>query len=193
MDRISVYSDIPTGGLDTSFGRLYRPQSQGRQILVLIAAFITTMSLGGWIAALPGDLSTAARVAFHIPYILVFFFGYSLWVARINAIVFDVIGRSILKAFWQLIVHRRQPDAKTAVLPSRERVIEMLVRCQKSGASFRSIGWIVAPLSLPLGLLAESSMRGMPLVALLSITVLAWGWLLGFLGRRGWLPFPESE
>ena len=27
-----------------------------------------------------------------------------------NAIVFDTIGRSVLKALWQLIVHRRQPD-----------------------------------------------------------------------------------
>jgi hypothetical protein len=43
------------------------------------------------------------------------------------------------------------------------------------------------------GLLSESSMRGMQLVALLAATILAWGFFLGFLGRRGWLPFPEGD
>jgi hypothetical protein len=33
----------------------------------------------------------------------------------------------------------------------------------------------------------------MPLVTLLAATILAWGYLLGFFGRRGWLPFPEGE
>lgn len=185
--------DIPANGLDTPFGRLYPPQSQGRQILVLIAAFFASMSLGGWIAAVPGDLSRAAQVAFHIPYAVVFFFGYGLWLARMNAIVFDAIGRSILKVLWQLMFQRKQPDGEAAVLPSREKVIEIVVRCQKSGASFRTIGWVVALLSLPLGVLTDTAMRGGSLIALLAVSIAAWGGLLGYLGRRGWLPFPEVE
>jgi hypothetical protein len=112
MDRIEIYKDLPADGLATPYGHLYRPQSQGKQILALIAAFAVSMSFGGWTAAVPGDLSTAATVALHIPYVLVFFLGYGLWVARINAIVFDTIGRSVLKVLWHLIVHRKQPDAK---------------------------------------------------------------------------------
>ncbi|MGH7794549.1 MAG: hypothetical protein ACREQ2_06590 [Candidatus Binatia bacterium] len=88
MDRTSRYRDIPDDGLETPHGRLYRPQSQSKQIFALIAAFVASMSLGSWVAAIPGDLSTGAQVAFHIPYVLVFFLGYGLWVARINAIVF---------------------------------------------------------------------------------------------------------
>lgn len=193
MDRTSKYQDIPDDGLETPHGRLYRPQSQSKQILVLIAAFVASMSLGGWVAAIPGDLSTAAQVAFHIPYVLVFFLGYGLWVARINAIVFDTIGRSVLKALWQLIVHRKQPDARETILPSKEKLLEMLVKAQKGGASFRSISWGVAPLGVLVGLLCESAMPEMQLVILLVVTVLAWGYLLGFLGRRGWLPFPEGD
>ena len=117
MDRISKYRDIPDDGLETPYGRLYRPQSQSKQIFALIGAFVASMSLGGWVAAIPGDLSTAAQVAFHIPYVLVFFLGYSLWVARINAIVFDTMGRSVLKVLWQLIVHRKQPDDREGILP----------------------------------------------------------------------------
>ena len=193
MDRTSKYQDIPDDGLETPHGRLYRPQSQSKQILVLIAAFVASMSLGGWVAAIPGDLSTAAQIAFHIPYVLVFFLGYGLWVARINAIVFDTIGRSVLKALWQLIVHRKQPDARETILPSKEKLLEMLVKAQKGGASFRSISWGVAPLGVLVGLLCESAMPEMQLVILLVVTVLVWGYLLGFLGRRGWLPFPEGD
>ena len=193
MDRISVYNDIPADGLETPYGRLYRPQSYGIQIAALIAAFVASMSLGSWIAAIPGDLSTAAEVAFHIPYVLVFFFGYGLWVARVNAIVFDSIGRSLLKVLWQLIVHRKQPESKEAILPSREKLLDLLVRVQKGGASFRGVSWPIAALALPVGLVSQSSMRGMPLVALLAATILAWGFFLGYLGRRGWLPFPEGE
>ena len=193
MDRTSKYQDIPDDGLETPHGRLYRPQSQSKQILVLIAAFVASMSLGGWVAAIPRDLSTAAQVVFHTPYVLVFFLGYGLWVARINAIVFDTIGRSVLKALWQLIVHRKQPDARETILPSKEKLLEMLVKAQKGGASFRSISWGVAPLGVLVGLLCESAMPEMQLVILLVVTVLVWGYLLGFLGRRGWLPFPEGD
>lgn len=193
MDRISKYRDIPDDGLETPYGRLYRPQSQSKQIFALIAAFVASMSLGGWVAAIPGDLSTAAQVAFHIPYVLVFFLGYGLWVARINAIVFDTMGRSVLKVLWQLIVHRKQPDDTKGILPSKEKVLEMLVKAQKAGASFRGISWAVAPLGMVLGLLCESAMPEMHLVTLLVATVLAWGYLLGYVGRRGWLPFPEGD
>lgn len=193
MDAPSAYKDIPVDGLETPHGRLYRPQSQGMQILALGASFVASMSLGHWVAALPGDLSTAAQVAFHVPYALVFFFGYALWVARTNAIVFDTFGRSVLRALWQLIVHRKEPDAKEIFLPSREKLLEMLVKMQKGGASFRAVSWPLAALALPLAILCESSMSAMALAALLASTILAWGYLLGFLGRRGWLPFPEGE
>ena len=137
MDSASKYRDIPVDGLETPHGRLYRPQSQSKQILALIASFVASMSLGSWVAAIPGDLSTAAQVAFHIPYVLVFFLGYGLWVARINALVFDAIGRSVLKALWQLIVHRKQPEARETILPSRDKVLEILwLKPRREGLHF---------------------------------------------------------
>jgi hypothetical protein len=160
MDRISVYNDIPADGLQTPYGRLYRPQSQSRQIIALIAAFLASMSLGSWVAAIPGDLSTAAQAVIHIPYVLVFFFGYGLWVARVNAIVFDAVGRSVLKLLWQVIVHRKPPDARETVLPTREKLIEVLVKVQKGGASFRGISWPIAALSLPVDCCAKARCVG---------------------------------
>lgn len=193
MDRIALYKDLPADGMETPYGWLYRPQSQTTQIVALIAAFLVSMSLGSWVAAIPGDLSTAGLVAFHVPYVLVFFLSYGLWLARINAIVFDAFGRSVLKVLWQLIVHRKQPDSMEAVLPSRDKLLELLVKAQKGGASFRGISWPMAALSMLIGLLCESATPAMQLVTLLTATTLAWGFSLGFLGRRGWLPFPEGD
>ena len=193
MNPIEIYKDLPADGLETPYGRLYPPQSQGKQILALIAAFLASMSFGGWTASVPGDLSTAATVALHIPYVLVFFLGYGLWVARINAIVFDTLGRSVLKALWQLIVYRKQPDARETILPSREKLVEMYVKAQRGGASFRAIAWPAAALGVFVGFLCESAIPRVQLAALLAASTLAWGYLLGFLGRRGWLPFPEGD
>lgn len=193
MERSSPYKNLPPDGLATPFGRLYRPQGQIKQIVLLIAAFVASMSLGGIAAAVPGDLSSAARVLFHVPFALVFFVGYSVWLARINALVFQGIGRSLLKALWMLIVRRKSPESPESVLPSREKLLEMLVKAQRAGASFRVVCWPIAVLGAFLGILCESRTPRLLLAALLAAGTLAWGYFLALLGRRGWLPFPEGD
>ncbi|MGH7794550.1 MAG: hypothetical protein ACREQ2_06595 [Candidatus Binatia bacterium] len=90
-------------------------------------------------------------------------------------------------------MHRKQPDDRETILPSKEKVLELLVKAQKAGASFLGISWAVAPLGVLVGLLCQSAMPEIQLVILLVGTELAWGYVLGFLGRRGWLPFPEGD
>ena len=78
------------------------------------------------------------------------------------------------------------------VLPSRERLLEMLVRAQ-AGASFAPVGWLVG---LGAGLAATlftSQVSASGLFLVVVATSGAWGHLLARLGRRGWLPFPEEE
>ena len=193
MNGVLEHKDIPHEGLETPYGHLYRPLNTGKQILVLVTAFIVTMSLGAWVAAVPGDLSSAAQVILHFPYILVFFGGYSIWVARLNAIVFHGIGRSLITILWRLIFHRKQPSSIAEILPSREKLLEMLVKGQRAGASFRGVSWPIALAGALCTMLFETSMLTIELSALTAATVISWGYVLGFLGRRGWLPFPESD
>jgi len=151
------------------------------------------MSIGGWVAIVPGDLSSAAQVILHIPYILVFFVGYSVWVARLNAIAFDAVGRSLLKALWNLIFHGKEPTSLSEVLPSKDKLVEMLVKGQRAGASFRGVSWPIALAGSLCAVLFESSMPTMALSVLTAATVICWGYILGLLGRRGWLPLPEND
>ena len=188
-----AHSEIPAEGLETPYGHLYRPLTSGKQVIVLVASFVASMSLGGWLAVIPGDLSSAAQVILHIPYILVFFVGYSVWVARLNAIAFDGIGRSLIKMLWNLIIYRKEPTTLAEVLPSREKLLEMLVKGQRAGASFRGVSWPIALAGALCAMLFESAMPSMALAAMIAASVVGLGHILGFLGRRGWLPFPEND
>lgn len=184
--------DVPTDGVETPYGRLYRPLSDGRQILVLVAAFFGGPALAWAVGQVPGDLSETARTVVYIPFVAVFFLGYGVWVARLNAIAFEGIGRSLLKAFFTLIVLRRKPRSVQDVLPSREKLLEMLVRAQQAGGSFAPASWPVGILFGLAAMLFDSAFGAIPLFLLVAASVIAWGQLLGRLGRRGWLPFMEE-
>jgi hypothetical protein len=142
---------------------------------------------------LPGDLSEAARTFLYVPYLLVFFCGYSLWVMRLNALVFHGIGWNLLKVFFQWILLKRKPRSVEEVLPSKEQWLEMLVRAQKAGASFGPVGWPIGITAGLMALLFSSAMGPLSRFALVAGSCIAWGHLLGCLGRRGWLPFMQEN
>jgi hypothetical protein len=184
--------ELPGSFLDTPHGRLYRPLSDWRQILVLVAVFFGGPALGWLVGQISGDLSDKARTVLYVPYIAIFFLGYAAWIARLNAIAFDTIGRSLLKALFLLIVRRQPPKSPEDVLPSREKLLEMAVRAQKAGASFGPASWPVAILAGLIAMMFDSATGGVALFLLVAFTCLAWGSLLARLGRRGWLPFMEE-
>jgi hypothetical protein len=184
--------DIPPGGLDTPYGRLYEPLGQGRQVAVLAGAFFAGPALGWLVGQVPGDLSETAVTIVQVHFVVVFFIGYTVWVARLNAIAFDGIGRSLFKALFTIIVLRRKPASVEEVLPSREKLTEMMVRAQKAGGSFVPVSWLVGLGAGAAAMLFDSSISAPARFALVASSVIAWGYALGWLGRRGWLPFMEE-
>jgi hypothetical protein len=186
-------TEIPRHGLDTPYGYLYRPLSDGKQIMVLIAVFFGGPGFGWVVAQVPGDLSQTARDVMFVPMMAVFFIGYALWIARLNAIAFQGIGWGLIKMAFNFLVFRRKPESPADILPSRDKLLEMLVRAQKAGASFAPAGWLVGLASGAIAALAESAMSATNLFLLVAGSCLIWGYLLAWLGRRGWLPFMESN
>ena len=179
--------------LDTPHGPLYRPLGTGRQALVLVAAFFGGPAIAWVVGAIPGDLSETARTLVYVPFVLVFFLGYAAWVARLKVIAFRGIGAPLLKALIALIVFRRKPRSVEEVLPTREKLLEMAVKAQIAGASFRRVGWLLGVGAGVIAALFESGMAGTTRFALVSATCIAWGYALAFLGRRGWLPIMEES
>jgi hypothetical protein len=184
--------DIPDEGLDTPYGRLYRPRATLHQLGMLVIAFAGGPLVGWAVGRAIGDLSETAAAILWLPYALVFFLGYALWLARLNALVFGTLGWSALKAVFSIVVRRRRPESLAEVLPSRDRLLEMLVRAQRAGWSFAPVGWAIGLAAGLTAMLFSSRVSPQGRGALVLITTILWGHLLAWLGRRGWLPFPEE-
>jgi hypothetical protein len=185
--------DIPVRGLDTPYGLLYRPRAPWQQILVLFVAFFGGPGIAWLVAGIIGDLSETATTLLYVPYVLIFFGGYALWIARLNVIAYDGIGRSLLKALFLLIVFRRKPASVEEVLPGWDKLLEMLVRAQKAGASFAVVGW---PIGLGAGVGAmvfDSARDAGTLFFVVAVSCVLWAYVLAYWGRRGWLPFAEED
>ncbi|MGH6930255.1 MAG: hypothetical protein ACREEV_18195 [Dongiaceae bacterium] len=184
--------DLSKGHLETGAGLLYKPQGWGVQIPLVIAAFIGGPAIGWLIGGMMPGLSEGARTFLCVPFVLMFFLGYGLWLARLNAIAFHGLGKGLLKALFLLLVLRRKPARLEDVLPSRDKLAEMLVRGQRAASSFLAVS---VPIAIVAGLVVMFFETGTSLLLREILVVggyVGWGWLLSFLGRRGYLPFPED-
>jgi hypothetical protein len=176
------------GKRETRQGAIYEPKPFGMQIVFLIGAFFGGPAIG-WISGLPLEsLSSAGQTLLYIPPTLVFFLGYALWSARLAAIAFDMIGKSILRALFLWIFKRKKPERLEDILPDRDKLERMVVRAQKAGWSFFTVAVFVGTAAGGVSLFS----LGVSGAAVVLSSCLLWGYLLGMLARRGYLPFPES-
>ena len=176
----------------TPFGLLYPPATQGRQLLIFVGMFGLSVLLGFVPRLAFGEISEKARTFLHVPFVLLFAFGYAGWAARLQALGMEFLGRGIFKALVQLILFRRKPRSLVEILPDKDKLMQMAVRGQKAASSF-----LIA--SLPIALLAafatifiETRLGWFLRFTVVGVPVVLWGWWLMRLGRRGHLPFPES-
>jgi hypothetical protein len=172
--------------------RVAKPLGTGGQVLVLVASFLGGPAVGWVVGQVPGDLSETARTIVCVPFVLVFFLGYAAWLARVKTIAFRGLGVPILKALFVLLVHRRKPQVAD-VLPTRERLAEMVAKVQAAGAAFRRVAWL---LGIAFGLAAalfDSAWGAAARFVLVSAGCIAWGYALTHFARRGWLPIPEEH
>lgn len=178
------------GARQTPYGTLYEPKSIAIQIALLIGGFVGGPAVGWILGLIVQGLSPTGKLLICIPPTLVFFLGYGLWSARLAAIVFDMIGKSILRALFHIIVRRRKPVGVEDVLPDRAKLEQMAVKAQKAAWSFVIIAVLIGPIS---GLLLLLFSAGILASAAVGSSCLLWGYLLGVLGRRGFLPLPQAQ
>jgi len=192
MEQYGSNFEIPPEGIDTPDGFLYYPPKQGIQILFLIASFLTAILLGWIVSSIPGDLSDLAAGFVYFIFILIFFIGYTSWSGYTGALLFSSIKLSIIKTLFRFFVHKEKPGSLDKILPTREKLIELMVRSQKATKTFFLF-------SIPIGIgggfittLFGTAMDTAFLFVIVVISSAVYGYALSFFGRRGYLPFPEE-
>ena len=192
MKNVNTFSGIPPEGIATVSGYLYCPPTRGKQVLFLIASFFSAIFLGLLISSIPGDLSEFATGVICFVFLLVFFFGYGLWVGLVSALLFSRVKYPIIKLFTKFIVHREKPASLNELLPEREKLIELMVRAQKYSGTFFILSWPIGLVGGFTALFMKTSMGFVFLFFLIIIGSVIYGFLLSYFGRRGYLPFPEE-
>ncbi len=179
--------------IETPYGRLYQPLGIGWQLAVMVGVFGSGILLSRAVGAIPGDLSEAARVFLYIPLLLIFFLGYSQWITKCNAITLNEKPQSLLSMLFQVITQSRKPKTVEDVLPPQEKFVELMVRAQQAGTSFRIVSLPIGMISGFIAMFFVSSMPSVHLFALITLSCILWGNGLAFLGRRCYLPMPEQN
>jgi len=176
----------------TPYGLLYPPANLGRQLLNFVGVCGLSLVLGFLPRLAFGEISEMASTLLHVPFVLVFGFGYAGWAARLHALGMQFLGRSIFKVLFQLILFRRKPQSLAEVLPDKEKLLEMAVRGQKATSSFLIVSFPIALLAAFATLFIKTELGWFLRFPVVGAPVVLWGWWLMRLGRRGHLPFPES-
>lgn len=176
---------------ETAYGLLHPPATQGRQLLNFFGVFCLSLLVGFVPRLAFGNISENARTFLHVPFVLVFGFGYAGWAARLHALGMELLGRSLFKALVQIILFRRKPKSLADVLPDQDKLTQLAVRGQKAASSFLIVSIPIALLAALAAIFIKSELTWLWRIPVIIGPVVFWGWWLMRLGRRGQLPFPE--
>jgi hypothetical protein len=106
--------------------------------------------------------------------------------------MFDYIKLPLIKIVFSFIFRKKKPGSIEEMLPSREKVIELMVRAQKAAKTFFILSWPIGIAGGFLTMFISTSMDSTLLFALILVSAVAFGYVLSYFGRRGYLPFPEE-
>jgi len=182
----------PAETVDTPYGKVYRPRNGLIQFFILALTFFGGPAVGELVGRTLGSVSENAQIALYLPFVAIFFLGYGLWSARLKAIAFDGIGRGILKALFMLLIRRKKPESLEDLMPSKDKILKMAVQAQKAGWSFFLMSFPVALVSVLVALLFDTQSSALETAMLVGGACLVWGYVMGSLGRRGFLPIMEE-
>ncbi len=168
------------------------PPSTWIQALVLFGVFLGGPAFGWLIGLLLGNLSQTAQTLLYIPYVLILFAGYSVWMARLNALGFELLGRSIFKTLFNLIFRRKRPEKFEDVLPSKEVLAEYALRALKTTSSFIWVALPIAAFSALVAVFFNSNAGLFTRIVAVGSSCLFWGYILSAFAKRGYLPIMED-
>jgi hypothetical protein len=182
---------IPAAGLNTAKGLLYPMPATSKQIMVLVASFFAAILLGFLLSSIPGDLSELATGVLYFVFITIFVLGYSAWIGWLKLILLSAFKKTNVKVFSSIVTKKEFDLAKELRLPE-DKLVELMLRVQKSTKIFAVIGWVFGVLGGIISLSFDTSINKPILFVLVILFTAGFGHLLFYFGRRGYFPFPEE-
>ena len=178
--------------LKTPGGIIYRPRGTALQVAVLLASIAGCVLIGFALAGWLGKVSDNTRIALCVPFAVTLFAGYGLWTARLRTIAFRHLGFGLLRSLAMILLRGKKPESLAEIAPTEETLEKMALGAQKASSAFFAVSFPVAIISglLALGLNSDRGALGQMLQV--AAVNLAWGWLLSYIGRRGYLPVMEE-
>jgi len=137
-------------------------------------------------------LSELAKGVIYFVYLLVFILGYSAWVSLLGVLAFSSIKLPIMRMIIRYFFHKEKPASVEEILPSREKMTELLVRAQKSARIFFILSWPIGIVGGIVSLFMNTSINSAIFFVIILITAVTFGYVLFYFGRRGYFPFPEE-
>ena len=183
---------IPPGGLETELGHLYPLQKPGVQILVVAAAFVMSILIGLIISSIAGPLSGLSKGVIYFTFMFVLMLGYSAWVSILGALVFKTIKAPVFKMLFRFFIYKEKPPSLEDVLPSREKLMELIVKAQKSARIFFVVSWPIGIVGGILSLFMTKAINPVLYFVIILLSSISFGYVLFYFGRRGYFPFPEE-
>jgi hypothetical protein len=181
--------------METPFGTLYRPKSFGVQVPFLVGAFAGGPAVAWLIGQLLGGVSQGGQIFLYVTHASIFFLGYALWASRLAALAFNALGKQILRALFHWLIKKKNPPGIgiEELLPTRDKLEELVVRAQRAASSFLWVSILVGSIAGTAATLLQSQSPKWIQTVLVATGCILWGWLLTSLGRRGYLPMPEAN
>ncbi len=176
----------------TPYGPLYQPVSRILQFSILFVAVVISLILGAILGASIERDSIGVYFYVVMPYFSVIVFGYVFWVARLKTLAFGVLGKSVLWAVIKVFILRRKPEKLEELMPSREKFEEMAVLAQAAAACFWRVAIIMAGIWLVSVIFLSAFLPHTGFAIIVFASVILWGVILSYLGRRGYLPILEE-
>lgn len=176
----------------TPYGVLYAPHSHWTQAAVLLGVFAGNAGMAKCCALWLGTLSTHTQNALYLPFFVIFFGGYALWVSYLKALAFDLIGRRLWVVLFNWLFRRKKPRSLEEVMPSQDQLLKAAVGAQKGARGFVFVSFPVGFVSGILAMGIDSKHNFIAEFFILNLGCIAWGVLLSLLGRRGYLPILED-
>ena len=162
------------------------------QILALITMFFGNLAMGWTVARVLGGLSHNASIVLYVPFIVIMFFGYSVWSARLQLIAFNMPGKNVLHVCLKLLLRRKEFRQSNQVLTDHKKLNAVLVKAYKTANSFFLVSLAVAALASVGALMIDNTTGPFSRFTVVGLACVAWGWGLSQIARRGFLPIPEN-